>query len=214
MHIATFIPRGHTWSSRVDISHGLESSMCCSSSGAAGKWMDPISAQNSRITILNMVEKVHVCLVLFVFSVALSDDVKFKYKPATKPVRLFTDEELKRYDGTEVKVDFTRKYSEIQWKFRVCFITVVFPIVFPTSGFRGRSLFTWRWKELCLTSPKEKVNKITELITVTRSNLWIHSNSSVKWKWSSHSSVVGWLDLPANSRLFTVMKSAFIPACA
>ncbi|XP_054653305.1 neudesin [Dunckerocampus dactyliophorus] len=41
-------------------------------------------------------------LFLTVFiSLALADDVKLKYKPATKPVRLFTEEELKRYDGSQ-----------------------------------------------------------------------------------------------------------------
>ncbi|XP_074548621.1 neudesin [Halichoeres trimaculatus] len=40
--------------------------------------------------------------VLFVFLCsALSEDVKLKFKAANKPVRLFTEEELKRYDGSE-----------------------------------------------------------------------------------------------------------------
>ncbi|KAG7234586.1 hypothetical protein INR49_002215 [Caranx melampygus] len=39
--------------------------------------------------------------VLFVLCAALATDVKLKYKPATKPVRLFTEEELQRYDGSE-----------------------------------------------------------------------------------------------------------------
>ncbi|KAK2826691.1 hypothetical protein Q5P01_020905 [Channa striata] len=40
--------------------------------------------------------------VLFVIlATTLSDEVKLKYKAAKKPVRLFTEEELKRYDGSE-----------------------------------------------------------------------------------------------------------------
>ncbi|XP_027857156.1 neudesin isoform X1 [Xiphophorus couchianus] len=40
--------------------------------------------------------------VLFVLlSVSLAEEVKLNYKPATKPVRLFTEEELQRYDGSE-----------------------------------------------------------------------------------------------------------------
>ncbi|XP_042244749.1 neudesin [Thunnus maccoyii] len=40
--------------------------------------------------------------VLFVvFSTTLAEDFKLKYKQASKPVRLFTEEELKRYDGSE-----------------------------------------------------------------------------------------------------------------
>lgn len=41
--------------------------------------------------------------VLFVvFCTTLAEDVKLTYKPSTTPVRLFTEEELKRYDGREV----------------------------------------------------------------------------------------------------------------
>lgn len=40
--------------------------------------------------------------------ICLADELKLKVKPASKPVRLFTDEELKRYDGSEVE-DFRRK---------------------------------------------------------------------------------------------------------
>lgn len=41
--------------------------------------------------------------VLFVLlSVSLAEEVKLNHKPATKPVRLFTEEELQRYDGSEV----------------------------------------------------------------------------------------------------------------
>ncbi|KAF4084066.1 hypothetical protein AMELA_G00124480 [Ameiurus melas] len=36
----------------------------------------------------------------FVF-ICLADESKLKVKPASKPVRLFTDEELRRYDGSE-----------------------------------------------------------------------------------------------------------------
>lgn len=38
----------------------------------------------------------------------LADESKLKVKPASKPVRLFTDEELRRYDGSEVDY-FSRK---------------------------------------------------------------------------------------------------------
>lgn len=48
----------------------------------------------------------HVCILFVVLSAALGEDAKLKYKPATKPVRLFTEEELKRYDGREVKRNF------------------------------------------------------------------------------------------------------------
>ncbi|XP_037550687.1 neudesin [Nematolebias whitei] len=40
-------------------------------------------------------------VLVILLSVTLADDVKLKYKAATKPVRLFTEEELKRYDGSE-----------------------------------------------------------------------------------------------------------------
>lgn len=42
-------------------------------------------------------------IVLFmVLSATLAEDIKLKYKSATKPVRLFTEEELQRYDGSQV----------------------------------------------------------------------------------------------------------------
>ncbi|XP_017268613.1 neudesin [Kryptolebias marmoratus] len=40
-------------------------------------------------------------VLLVVLCVTLGEDVRLKYKAATKPVRLFTEEELRRYDGTE-----------------------------------------------------------------------------------------------------------------
>lgn len=43
-----------------------------------------------------------ICVLFIALSVTLADDVKLKYKPSSKPVRLFTEEELKRYDGSEV----------------------------------------------------------------------------------------------------------------
>lgn len=43
-----------------------------------------------------------VCALLLVLSATLAQDIKLKYKPSTTPVRLFTEEELKRYDGSEV----------------------------------------------------------------------------------------------------------------
>ncbi|XP_071765671.2 neudesin [Centroberyx gerrardi] len=41
------------------------------------------------------------CVMLIALCATLADDIKLKHKPATKPVRLFTEEELKRYDGSE-----------------------------------------------------------------------------------------------------------------
>ncbi|AWP16057.1 putative neudesin [Scophthalmus maximus] len=38
-----------------------------------------------------------------VLCATLAQDFKLKYKPATTPVRLFTEEELKRYDGRQEK---------------------------------------------------------------------------------------------------------------
>lgn len=43
-----------------------------------------------------------VCVLFVVLYTTLAEDVKLKYKPSTTPVRLFTEEELKRYDGREV----------------------------------------------------------------------------------------------------------------
>lgn len=45
-----------------------------------------------------------VCFLFVLLSLSLAQDVKLKYKPAAKPVRLFTEEELQRYDGTEVNL--------------------------------------------------------------------------------------------------------------
>lgn len=40
------------------------------------------------------------CVLAVALSATLAEDFKLKYKPATKPVRLFTEEELKRHDGS------------------------------------------------------------------------------------------------------------------
>lgn len=42
------------------------------------------------------------CVLFIIFAVALAEDAKVKHKTAPKPVRLFTEEELQRYDGSEV----------------------------------------------------------------------------------------------------------------
>lgn len=42
------------------------------------------------------------CALIFLLSATLGDDTKLKYKPSHKPVRLFTEEELQKYDGSEV----------------------------------------------------------------------------------------------------------------
>ncbi|XP_008296497.1 neudesin [Stegastes partitus] len=42
-----------------------------------------------------------VCVLFIVLCATFAEEVKLKYKRATKPVRLFTEEELKRYDGTQ-----------------------------------------------------------------------------------------------------------------
>lgn len=41
-------------------------------------------------------------VLLFVLSATVAQDIKLKYKPSSTPVRLFTEEELRRYDGSEV----------------------------------------------------------------------------------------------------------------
>ncbi|XP_061599683.1 neudesin [Cololabis saira] len=40
-------------------------------------------------------------ILFIVFSATVAEDIKLKYKPATKPVRLFTEEELRGHDGSE-----------------------------------------------------------------------------------------------------------------
>ncbi|XP_033498208.2 neudesin [Epinephelus lanceolatus] len=42
-----------------------------------------------------------ICVLFVVLSSTLAEDLKLKYKTPTEPVRLFTEEELKRYDGSE-----------------------------------------------------------------------------------------------------------------
>ncbi|XP_051252182.1 neudesin [Dicentrarchus labrax] len=42
-----------------------------------------------------------ICVLFVVLCTTLAEDVKLKYKASTKPVRLFTEEELRRYDGSE-----------------------------------------------------------------------------------------------------------------
>lgn len=49
-------------------------------------------------------------LLLVVFSTSIAQDVKVIYKSDSKPVRLFTEEELRKYDGSEVR--FLSEYKE------------------------------------------------------------------------------------------------------
>ncbi|XP_029531843.1 neudesin [Oncorhynchus nerka] len=53
---------------------------------------------NSQTTMVTPVQ-LFITFVLLVLS--LAGDNKLKHKPASKPVRLFTDEDLKRHDGSE-----------------------------------------------------------------------------------------------------------------
>ncbi|XP_039992428.1 neudesin [Xiphias gladius] len=41
------------------------------------------------------------CVLLVALRATLANDAGLRYKPATEPVRLFTEEELRRYDGSE-----------------------------------------------------------------------------------------------------------------
>ncbi|KAM3594573.1 uncharacterized protein V6R79_009916 [Siganus canaliculatus] len=41
------------------------------------------------------------CVLFVVLSATVSEDVKLKHKPSTKPVRLFTEVDLKRYDSSQ-----------------------------------------------------------------------------------------------------------------
>uniref|UniRef100_A0A3Q3XRL7 Cytochrome b5 heme-binding domain-containing protein n=1 Tax=Mola mola TaxID=94237 RepID=A0A3Q3XRL7_MOLML len=41
------------------------------------------------------------CVLFFLLSATFGQDFKLKYRSSTKPVRLFTEEELQRYDGSE-----------------------------------------------------------------------------------------------------------------
>ncbi|XP_028251210.1 neudesin [Parambassis ranga] len=41
------------------------------------------------------------CVLFVVLFTTSAEDVKLKYKASTKPVRLFTEEELRRYDGRQ-----------------------------------------------------------------------------------------------------------------
>uniref|UniRef100_A0A3Q2VXF2 Ezrin a n=1 Tax=Haplochromis burtoni TaxID=8153 RepID=A0A3Q2VXF2_HAPBU len=41
------------------------------------------------------------CVLFIILAVALAEDAEVKHKTAPKPVRLFTEEELQRYDGSE-----------------------------------------------------------------------------------------------------------------
>lgn len=42
------------------------------------------------------------CVLFIILAVALAEDAEVKHKTAPKPVRLITEEELQRYDGSEV----------------------------------------------------------------------------------------------------------------
>ncbi|GAA6096563.1 neudesin isoform X1 [Tachysurus ichikawai] len=43
----------------------------------------------------------HLMILFAIILICLAEESKLKVKPSSKPVRLFTDEELRRYDGSE-----------------------------------------------------------------------------------------------------------------
>lgn len=96
---------------------------------------------------------------LFVLlSVTLAEEVQLKYKPSTKPVRLFTEEELKRYDGREVERQPSRPLLITQSGSVIVVMAVMATTCLLFSLYsRWVSLFTWQSKVWFLMSAKEKV---------------------------------------------------------
>ena len=45
---------------------------------------------------------VELCVLFILISSSVAEDIQLKYKKDSKPVRLFTDEDLRRHDGSEV----------------------------------------------------------------------------------------------------------------
>ena len=62
------------------------------------KWIQEFPHRNASGTMATAL----LCVLCVVFCATLAQDFKLKFKAATKPVRLFTEEELRRYDGSEV----------------------------------------------------------------------------------------------------------------
>ncbi|KAJ7988807.1 hypothetical protein DPEC_G00313030 [Dallia pectoralis] len=63
--------------------------------------MHVVEACPNRFTMVTVVT-LQLCITLCgLLGLGLADDVKLKPKPASKPVRLFTDDDLKRHDGSE-----------------------------------------------------------------------------------------------------------------
>lgn len=102
------------------------------------KWQDEFPHEPSPNNVPAMAT-VQVCVLFLLLSVSLAEDVKLKYKPATKPVRLFTEEELQRYDGREVNFFLLLVYDcNVHWMRSHLLSIALRPF------FRRASLFTWQ----------------------------------------------------------------------
>lgn len=84
-----------------------------------GKWIPHPTCPNNNPTMATA----RIYVLLFVLSATLAEDLKLKYKPSNIPVRLFTEEELKRYDGSEVNfyiVYTTTRSVSVQFLLCMC----------------------------------------------------------------------------------------------
>lgn len=137
---------------------------------AIGKWVKH-SPHHCRPNIGPAMATARICVLFVVLTATLAKDVKLKYKSTTKPVRLFTEEELKRYDGSEV--NFVCK-PRAGWVFVHPCMQVIPVVSFPPCC-RKESPSTWQWRGWCSMSPKEKVQNIMDCLYLISANCfdWI-----------------------------------------
>lgn len=92
------------------------------------------------------------CVLFIILAVALAEDAEVKHKTAPKPVRLFTEEELQRYDGSEVncwrdKIPACAAENELACLLVLAFFLLRVIYIYLRSFFsyyRRASLFIWQ----------------------------------------------------------------------
>lgn len=79
------------------------------------------------------------CFLVALIYATLAEDFKLKHQPASKPVRLFTEEELTRYDGSQVNERHFHRSPSDDLKKEVFFKTNKEKITTPYvhTGFTG-----------------------------------------------------------------------------
>lgn len=114
------LSRARPWSMKLPTT--LNATPTPAATKRKGKWIPHPTCPNNNPTMATT----RIYVLLFVLSAALAEDLKLKYKPSNRPVRLFTEEELERYDGSEVNFYYSLTHNRecSCWRVSVMYVFV------------------------------------------------------------------------------------------